>query len=176
MHKRRVYLILVVVALAALAVLLVAVLNDEDEPRYGGKRLSEWVQDYGKVRLREGDVSEQEQEERIRSFLSQGRPEAALGNIKIVEKIDVPDDPELDARALDAILHIGTNAITDLLSWIGYKDSWVDTKWTNVVYTHYGSRFADSQVVRAVGAMRALSALREESLERAPRESSHRRA
>src|SRR5229473_8685860 len=97
MRKRRVYLILGVVGVV-LAGVLVAVFSREREPEYGGKRLSEWVEDYGKVTLREGDASEWL--ERVRNVISREHPEAALGNIKIVGKIDVPDDPELDARAL----------------------------------------------------------------------------
>ena len=42
MHKRRVYLILGVVGLVLVGV-LAAVFSREREPEYGGKRLSEWV-------------------------------------------------------------------------------------------------------------------------------------
>src|SRR6266478_5530398 len=45
MHRRRVYLILGVVGVVLAGVLLV-VFSREREPEYGGKRLSEWVEEF----------------------------------------------------------------------------------------------------------------------------------
>ncbi len=74
MHRRRVYLILVVVGVV-LAGVLVVVFSREREPEYAGKRLSEWVESYAATPSAvEGSFEFQQADGAIRQFGTNALP------------------------------------------------------------------------------------------------------
>ncbi len=88
MRKRRVLLGALFLAVAVVVGVLLALVGSM-EPSYGGKRLSEWVEDIGLAY------------------------QAGQAGVR-------PHDGGV-ATALDAVQHIGTNAIPFLLKWIPYE-------------------------------------------------------